>query len=110
MKKKLFSCLSIILFLFCSHIYCDKYYWETPNRMTVKNTRFLHSADRGNVSIAVWQEVVPENDSKGETYVSLAVCSAGRWFINERITPAIPYTVNIPSITSCTIGNDVIEE
>ena len=106
MKKRLFSCLSIVLFLFCSHIYCDKYYWETPNRMTVKNTRFLHSADRGNVSIAVWQEVVPENDSKGETYVSLAVCSAGRWFINERITPAIPYTVNIPSITSCTIGND----
>ena len=106
MTKKIVLFLSLIFLLFCSHLYCDKYYWETPIRMTVKNTQFLHSASRGGTSIAVWQEVVPENASKGVVYVSLSVYSQGNWFTNERITPAIPYTVNIPSITSCTIGND----
>ncbi|MGP1521020.1 MAG: SpoIIE family protein phosphatase [Treponema sp.] len=106
MTKKLAYCISIVLFFFSMHLYCDRYYWETPTRMTVKNTQFLHSASGGGKSIAVWQEVVPESDSKGVVYVSLSVYSSGGWFTNERITPAIPYTVNVPSITSCTVGND----
>ena len=106
MTKKIEYCLFIVFFFFSTYLYCDKYYWETPTRMTVKNTQFLHSASRGNVSIAVWQEVVPENDNQGVVYVSLSVYSSGQWFTNERITPSIPYDVNVPSITSCTIGND----
>lgn len=106
MTKKIEYCLFIIFFFLSTHVYCDKYYWETPNRMTVKNTQFLHSASKDDVSIAVWQEVVPENETKGVLYVSLSVYSSGVWSINERITPPIPYSMNVPSVTSCTIGND----
>ena len=106
MTKRIVYCLSIIFFFLSTYLYCDRYYWETPTRMTVKNTQFLHSASRGGVSIAVWQEVIPENESKGVLYISLSIYSSGMWFTNERITPAIPYSSNIPSVTSCTIGND----
>jgi len=106
MTKRIVYCISIVFFFLSAHLYCDKYYWETPIRMTVKNTQFLHSASKGDVSIAVWQEVVPETDIKGVLYISLSVYSNGQWFTNERITPAISYSMNVPSITSCTIGND----
>ena len=106
MTKKIGYCLVIIFFFLSAHVYCDKYYWETPTRMAVKNTQFLHSASRGDVSVAVWQEVVPKNETEGVLYVSLSVYSSDTWFTNERITPPIPYSMNVPSLTSCTIGDD----
>ena len=106
MTKKIVYYISIIFLFLSAHLHCDKYYWETPTRMSIKNTQFLHSASKADVSVAVWQEIVPESDTKGVLYVSLSVYSDGQWFTNERITPPIPYSMNVPSVTSCTIGND----
>ena len=105
MKKMRLFCL-----LFCALIsfyaYAEKYYWESPSRLSVKNTQFLHSASSGATSIALWQEVVPSTGGDGVVYVSIAVYSKGEWYTHERVTPAIPYSVNIPSIASATVDKE----
>ena len=105
--KKSFGFAFLMALLAClSNSFAEKYYWEAPTLMSNKNTYFLHSASYGNTSLAVWQEVVPSNGGDGVLYVSLAVYSYGKWYTHERITPAIPYGVIVPSITSATIGKD----
>ncbi len=106
MIKKTTYYVFLFISIFSSILYADKYYWESPERITVKNTQFLHSDSRNGTSIAVWQEVVPSQNGDGVVYVSLSVYSGGKWFTHERITPAIPYSINIPSIASATIGKD----
>ncbi len=104
MKKGLFCLLFCAFFAFWVH--ADKYYWESPSRLSTKNTHFLHSASYGSTSLALWQEVVPGKNGDGVLYVSVAVYSNDEWYTHERITPAIPYSLNIPSIACATIGQD----
>lgn len=104
MKQKLLFCLLFVSMV--TSLCAEKYYWESPARWNVKNTHFLHSASMGDTSLALWQEVLPQGARNGVVYVSMAVCSNGSWYTHERITPAIPYSVTIPSITSATIGKD----
>lgn len=105
MIKKILCCLFILVLNF-SLSFAEKYYWESPNRMTDKSTSFLHSASIGNTSIALWQEVIPSSGGDGVVYVSIAVYSNGNWYTHERITPAIPYNLNVTSIASATIAKD----
>jgi len=104
MRQKLLFCFLFVGLV--ASLFAEKYYWESPTRWNVKNTHFLHSASMGNTSLALWQEVIPQGGRSGIVYASMAICSNGSWYTNERITPAIPYSVTIPSVASATIGKD----
>lgn len=87
--------------------HADKFYWEVPNVLSPRNSRFLNSASGENIYAAVWQEVLPySNRAGGITYISAAFYADGEWSVHDRISPAIRYETDIPSIATVTVGHD----
>ena len=104
--KKLRS-LFLALFVLCAAVlsYADEFYWELPQRLSLRNGQFLKAASNKNISAVVWEEAA-KNGGQDVIYLSVAVHAGEKWNVYERISEPIPYTENIPSVVSIAVGND----
>lgn len=96
----------LLFCLFFLPLNSQGFYWETPEVLSGSNGQFLKTASGKTISAAIWEEVVRKNENEGFIYISLAVHSNGLWNIYERISEAVPYTANIPSIISVAVNTD----
>ncbi len=104
MNKKLLSIL-FLLFSLCL-LNAEKFYWENPKKLSIKNGNFLKTASNKNIYAAVWEESVTTTSGRKYIYLSLAVYSEGKWNVYKKISEPISYTSEIPAIASITVTDD----
>lgn len=98
---------TVLLYSFFINLgYTETLYWEKPVTVSSRDGRFLTTASKGSVSAVVWQEVVKTTSNSGMFFLSTAIHDGKDWRVHERISDAIPYAGEIPSVSSVVVGKN----
>ncbi len=102
-RRTVLSCL--LAFSLCSaETAARDFFWEAPETVSSRDSRFPSSSTNGTVSAIVWQDIEPEGKDSGRIWLSGRVFDGKRWFDRERFAGPFVYAGEVPSIASVTVN------
>ncbi len=92
------------LVLFSSPAMARDFFWEAPEVVSTRDSRFPSSSSNGKVSAIVWQDIEPDGKDSGSIWLSGRIFDGTRWLERERFAGPFAYAGEVPSIASVTVN------
>ncbi len=98
-KTILAACL---LFMAAFPCVSEDFYWEAPESVGTRDSRFPSSSTNGTVSAVIWQDI-DSSAASPSIWLSGRVYDGSAWIERNRFAGPFPYAGEVPSISSVTV-------